>query len=269
MIFTLNEETNIESCLESVSWSDDIIVIDSGSSDRTRELCTGPTVRFFEHEFEGFGSQRNWAIRETSSKYDWILILDADERVPADLASEIETATRAAGPEIAAFKVRRRFYLWGRWLRYSNLYPTWVVRLINKDRVRYKNRGHAETQEVEGGVLSLKHDLIDENRKGIDAWFDRQNRYSSQDALYESEQSGQSTEFKHLFSADPLDRRAAFKQMTRKVPGRPVWYFLYSYMFRGGFLEGRDGLAYCTMRALYQGMITAKKHDLKRRRVNS
>ena len=86
---------------------------------------------------------------------------------------------------MGAFRVRRRFHLWGRWLRYSSLYPTWVVRLVHKQRVRYVDRGHAETQSVNGEIRDLRNDLIDENLKGIDEWFARQNRYSRRDADYE------------------------------------------------------------------------------------
>ncbi|MFC1680380.1 glycosyltransferase family 2 protein [Pseudomonadota bacterium] len=267
MIFTLNEEMNIGACLESVTWSDDIIVVDSGSSDKTRELSARPCVRFFENKFLGFGTQRNWALRNTSPKYDWVLILDADERVPQGLAEEIGRKIADADKSVAAFRLRRRFMIWGRWLKYSNLYPTWVVRLVHKERVRYVDRGHAETQELTGEVLSLGNDLIDENNKGIEAWFERQNRYSGQEALYELEQAAQPAGFKQAFSSDPLKRRAGLRRLTRSIPGRPIWYFLYSYVIRGGFLEGRDGFMFCSMRAVYQAMIGIKKYDLRRRNV--
>jgi glycosyltransferase involved in cell wall biosynthesis len=265
MVFTLDEEENIEDCLDSVEWCKDIIIIDSGSVDKTRELTQRSNVRFYPHAFEGFGRQRNWAIANTCPRYDWILILDADERVPLELAEEIKARIDNVSPNTAAFKLRRRFVMWGRWLRYSSLYPTWVVRLVHKERVRYINRGHAETQEVNGKVASLENDLIDSNNNGIDAWFERQNRYSSQDARYELEQPRKQSSLGNLVSPDPLLRRAGYKKLFSKIPGRPVWYFLYSYFVRGGFLEGRDGLMFCGMRAMYQGMIEVKKYDLRRK----
>lgn len=266
MIFTMNEEVNITRCLDSVTWSEDIIVIDSGSTDRTLEFTARPNVRVYENKFEGFGKQRNWALNNTSPKFTWVLILDADERVTPELADEIRQKTDAADSNTAAFKVRRRFFMWGRWLRFSNLYPTWVVRLIHRNRVRYLNRGHGETQEVDGTILDLKHDLIDENHKGIDAWFERHNLYATQDALLELGQSGSSIGVNKIISSDPLQRRAALKRIIANLPARPVLYFLYSYILRGGFLEGRDGLTFCSMRALYQGMVSVKKYDLKKRR---
>jgi glycosyltransferase involved in cell wall biosynthesis len=266
MIFTLNEEIHLPSCLESLSWCDDVIVIDSFSTDRTEEICLGADVRFYQHAFEGFGKQRNWALDNARPKYDWVLILDADERVPTELADEIRSIVLSETNAVGAFRVRRRFQMWGHWLKYSSLYPTWVVRLIHKDRVRYINRGHAETQEVRGEIRDLNNDLIDENLKGIAEWFERQNRYSSKDAEYELSHESSSLKITDVVSGDPLARRAAIKRLAARMPARPFWYFLYSYFFKLGFLDGRDGLMFCLMKAMYQRMIIIKKYDIKKRR---
>jgi glycosyltransferase involved in cell wall biosynthesis len=266
MIFTLNEEIHLPHCLNSLKWCDDIIVIDSFSTDRTEEICRSAGVRFFQNKFEGFGKQRNWALENTSPKYDWILVLDADERVPDELAREMAEVAREEPQGVGAFRVRRRFYMWGRWLKYSSLYPTWVVRFIHKDRVRYINRGHAETQEVKGEIRELKNDLIDENMKGIDEWFERQNRYAAKDAEYEMAQESRPLRISDLLSEDPLVKRAAMKRLAVRMPGRPLWYFLYSYIIRKGFLDGYDGLVFCHMRALYHQMINIKKYDMRRKK---
>ena len=132
--------------------------------------------------------------------------------------------------------------------------------------VRFVNRGHAETQEVQGEINDLVNDLIDENLKGIDEWFERQNRYSTQDAEHELSLEDTPLAPGNLFSCDPLFRRATLKQLAICMPARPLLYFLYSYFLRGGFRDGKDGLIFCMMRALYQGMVVAKKHDLLRRK---
>src|SRR5262249_29049460 len=160
-------------------------------------------------------------------------------RVPEDLAAELASRVWEAPDEVAAFRLRRRFFLWDRWLRHSSLYPTWVVRLIRVGRVRFINRGHAETQEVDGRIESLAHDLIDENHKGLEGWWARHNRYSTQEALYELGEAGGS--WRDLFSRDPLQRRAVSKRLASNLPARPLWYFLYAYLFRLGFLDGWDG----------------------------
>jgi glycosyltransferase involved in cell wall biosynthesis len=265
MIFTLNEEIHLPPCLNSLQWCDDIIVIDSLSTDHTAEICRNAGARFFQNKFEGFGKQRNWALDNASPEHDWILILDADERVPDELAQELAEIARENPQGVGAYRLKRRFYMWGRWLKYSSLYPTWVVRFIHKARVRYINRGHAETQEVNGEIRELTNDLIDENLKGIDEWFERQNRYAAKEAEYELEHEYRPACISDLISKDPLVKRAAMKRLAVRMPGRPLWYFLYSFIVRKGFLDGRDGLVFCLMRSLYHQLINIKKYDMRRK----
>lgn len=265
IIFTLDEEIHLPSCLASLAWCDDIIVVDSFSRDKTGDIAAQAGARVFQHPFTGFGDQRNWALDNTEPRHPWTLILDADERVPPALVQEMTKILHQVPREVAAFRVRRRFHMWGHWLRYSSLYPSWVVRLVSVGRVRYVNRGHAETQEVGGETRNLETDLIDENLKGIDEWFERQNRYSRRDAEHELALEAMPISWRGFLSGDPLVRRAAIKRMAIRLPARPLVYFLYSYLFCRGFMDGRDGLVFCMMRALYQGMVVAKKHDLRRR----
>jgi glycosyltransferase involved in cell wall biosynthesis len=265
MIFTLNEEVHLPSCLASLAWCDDVIVVDSFSVDGTAAICAAAGVRFFQHRFDGFGRQRSWALESTQPRHEWVLILDADERVSPELAEELMAIVASAPDRVAAYRVKRRFHMWGRWLKRSSLYPTWVVRLVRAGRVHYVNRGHAETQEVAGEVGELRHDLIDENLKGIDEWFDRQNRYSTKEAEHELAQEREPMRWAALWSRDPLARRAAAKRLATNLPFRPFAYFIYSYVLRGGFLEGRDGLVFCLMKSEYHRMIAVKKHDLRRR----
>ena len=265
MIFTLNEELHLPSCLAALAWCDDVIVVDSFSTDRTEAICREAGARFFQHAFTGFGDQRNWALDHTSPAHEWVLVLDADERVVPELVDEMREVLSGSTSGVGAFRLRRRFYMWGRWLRYSSLYPNWVVRLVHRDRVRYVNRGHAETQEVQGEVRELTHDLIDENLKGIDEWFERQNRYASKEAEHErSNEARASSVVPSLTSRDPLVRRNAVKRAAGRMPFRALAYFLYSYVWRRGFLDGRDGLMFCVMKAVYQEMIVIKKYSAER-----
>jgi glycosyltransferase involved in cell wall biosynthesis len=264
MIFTLNEELNLPRCLDSLQWCDDVIVVDSFSTDRTEAICRERHVRFFQNAFRGFGTQRNWALDNTSPKHEWILILDADERVPAELVLEVSDRLATPRAGVAAYRMARRFHLWGRWLRHSSLYPTWVVRLIHRERVRYVDRGHGETQVVQGEVAALGADLIDENAKGIVDWFERQVRYARKDAVYEVEREAQPFRYAEILSQDPLVRHAALKRVAYRAPGRAPLYFLYALIVRGGLLDGVDGVVFCTMRAMYQQMIVVNKYDLRR-----
>jgi glycosyltransferase involved in cell wall biosynthesis len=263
LVYTLDEEVNLPHCLGSLGWCDDVVVVDSFSGDGTERIARAAGARFVQHPFTGFGDQRNWSLDQVRLRHPWALILDADERVPPGLAAELAERLPAVPDDVAAFRVRRRFHLWGRWLRYSSLYPTWVVRLVRVGRVRYANRGHAETQEVHGRTEALAHDLIDENHKGIEDWWARQNRYAVQEAQHELAQPP--APWTDLLAGDPLRRRAALKGLARDLPGRPLGYFLYAYLLRLGFLDGGDGLRFCLMRAAYQAMIALKKHELRRK----
>src|SRR5437016_4156444 len=124
LIFTLNEEVNLPHCLGSLGWCDDVVIVDSFSTDRTEALAQVHGVRFVQHKFTGFGDQRNWSLEHIPLKHPWALILDADERVPAELVAELAHRLPAAPSDVAAFRLRRRFHLWGQWLRRSSLYPT-------------------------------------------------------------------------------------------------------------------------------------------------
>jgi len=265
MVFTLNEAVHLPSCLASLAWCDDVIVVDSYSSDATEAISRAAGARFFQNRFTGFGDQRNWALEHCAPTHDWILILDADERVMPALVDELRRRCAAVGGDIGAFRIRRRFHMWGRWLRHSSLYPTWVVRLVHRARVRYVNRGHAETQEVQGRVADLDNDLIDENRKGIGEWLERQNRYAAKDAEHEVAAGRQGIAWAGLFGRDALARRASLKQLAARLPARPLLYFCYAYFLRLGFLDGRAGLQFCLMKALYQRMVQIHTFDLRQR----
>lgn len=269
MIFTLNEEIHLAQCLECLHWCDDVIVVDSFSTDRTKEICEVAEVRFFQHRFERMDKQRNWALEETEPRHEWILILDADERVTPELREELSRVSETADTGVAAYRVKRRFHMWGRWLPRSSLYPTWIVRLLRRGRVHYENVGHGEVHVADGDVLELENDLIDENLKGLEAWLNRQARYALQEARHELRNEKRPIRLEELLTRDPLARRAVAKRLFSKVPGRAAAYFFYTYLVRGGVLEGRDGLMLCLLKSMYQQMIVAMKHELAREQVTS
>jgi glycosyltransferase involved in cell wall biosynthesis len=261
-IFTLNEEVNLPHCLESLKGCDDIVVIDSSSSDQTCELARKSGARVFQHEFTGFGDQRMWAFNNVAFKYPWVLVLDADERVTQELWKEMVDKITSCSSEICAFRLKRRFYWEGQWLRYANLYPSWVVRLIRIGKVRYVNRGHAETQEVDGREEELNEDLIDENHKGFQDWKERQQRYAEQEARYEA-QLQEPFKLSEVWSAEPLSKRSALKSLARRLPFRGLNYFLYSYLWRQGWRDGGPGFKFCLEKAKIQSLIARRAAVLR------
>ena len=266
MVFTRDEEKNLPHCLGSLSPSDDIIIIDSYSEDRTCEIGEQHGARIFQHRFTGFGDQRNWALDNTAPRHDWVLILDADERVPDVLWNEIARTLELVDSDVAAFRLKRRFFMWGKWLRYSSLYPTWVVRLVRHGKVRYINRGHAETQYVDGTIGALSEDLIDENHKSVADWLERQKQYAARDAEYELLTETVRLQLSDGLCRDPLRRRAFVKQLAARLPSRGALMFIYLFVFRFGFLDGREGFMFCRFKATHQALVAAKKIELREQR---
>ena len=146
------------------------------------------------------------------------------------------------------------------------MYPTWVVRLVHKDRVSYINRGHGETQRVLGKTIALENDLIDENHRGLDHWYARQRQYALKDAEYELNNAPTGLSVGELISTDPLVRKMALKRVSWRLPFRPAIYFVYSYLLGGGFLDGIAGFRFCVMRSQYQKMVVKNKTRLKKER---
>ncbi len=174
LILTRNEETDLPACLESVRWCDDIVVFDSTSTDRTEEIARNAGARFFQRQFDNYAAQRNAALTEVTFKHPWVFSVDADERIPDELYREALLAVESAPPEVAAFRLRFKNYLFGKWIKRASLYPTWVIRLFRPDRGRYDHRLVHEHPVVNGEVGTLQHHLYHMSfNKGLTRWFER------------------------------------------------------------------------------------------------
>jgi glycosyltransferase involved in cell wall biosynthesis len=176
LILTLNEETNLGQCIDSCAWSDDIVVFDSFSTDRTCEIAAGKSVRLLQRRFDNYAAQRNAALAEVPFKNPWVLMVDADERTPDDLVHEMLDAVAAADSDIALFRMRRKDYFLGRWLRRSSGYPSWFGRLVRLGRVRVE-RAVNEEYIADGKIVHLRSHLHHYPiNKGIAHWYERHNR---------------------------------------------------------------------------------------------
>jgi glycosyltransferase involved in cell wall biosynthesis len=264
LILTLNEEINIAACLESVSWCDDVVVLDSVSTDQTVALASRHGARIVTRTFDDYASQRNFGLSGIEYRHDWILMLDADERVPADLALEMRQAVAQAANDVALFQLRRRDWLFGRWIRHSSGYPTWFGRLARRGRVQVR-RPINEEYQAEGAVVSLSSHLDHfPFNKGFAEWIAKHNRYSTMEAeLFEQRAAAPLTG--SVFDHNPVQRRKAIKDRVYRLPGRPLLMFLALYLVRGGFREGRAGLTFCLLRAWYEFMIDVKRRELRQR----
>lgn len=264
LILTLNEEVNIADCLRSCAWCEDVAVLDSGSTDRTREIARAMGVLVYVNPFESFGKQRNWAIENIPVKNEWVFHLDADERFTPELVRAMQRLLDA-GPKEAGFHVPHKFMFMGRWLRRAAHYPTYQMRLFHTGRMRFGDYGHGQREATDGTVGTLHEPYLHFGlSKGLTEYIDRHNRYSTAEAIQALESTRQG-EFSPsgLFSGNSVTRRRAFKDLLYRIPYRADLRYIYTLLVRGAILEGRAGLTYAQLQNLYDRMITLKLRLLR------
>jgi glycosyltransferase involved in cell wall biosynthesis len=265
LILTLDEEVNLAGCLDSVAWCDDVVVLDSFSRDRTVDIARERGVRLYQRAFDNYASQRNFGLRDIGYRHPWVLMLDADERVPEDLRLEMLDATRGAADTVALFRMRRRDHLFGRWIRRSSGYPTWFGRLVRVGRA-WVQRPYNEETHADGEAASLRGHLDHYPfNKGFSAWIEKHDRYSTMEARLRALEPETAERWSGLFAPDPARRRRAQKEWLNAMPMRPLVVFAGLYFLKGGVLEGRAGLTFSLLRAWYEYVIDCKARELRRR----
>ena len=265
MILTLNEESNLRDCLASLAWSDDIVVLDSFSTDETCAIAEAAGARVIQRKFDNWSAHQNWAVSNISFINPWVLYMDADERCTPELREEVIAAVKTDVAQ-AAFRIRRKDYFMGRWLKHAQLYPTWLVRLFRPEKIRYERLVNpVATVDGSIGELSAHIDHYPFSH-GVAHWIARHNKYSDMEAV-EAVKAREQIAFKlsDLVAGDPNVRRRAFKEIFFRLPARPAVKFLYYYLWRRGFLDGRPGFTYATLQAFYEYMIECKRRELLRR----
>jgi len=265
IILTMNEELNIRGCLETVAWAGDVVLVDSGSRDRTVELArqARPDIRVLEHPFLDFGDQRNWALDNTRPKHDWILFLDADERCTPECASEIQAAVQNPGNSAGFFLTCRNFFL-GRWIRHCTFYPSWQLRLLKKGCVRFRKEGHGQREVSEGPLRYIPEPYNHFGfSKGIEHWIARHNVYSTNEVELIHQLRLQPLALRDLFNSDPVQQRRCLKRIAARAGCRPLLRFLYMYVIRAGFLDGYAGFVFCMLRVSHEIHITAKLAEVR------
>ncbi len=257
VIITRNESLDIADCVASCSFADKVLVLDSHSTDDTadRARTAGAEVSF--REFTNYADQRNVALAHVAD-YDWVLMMDADERVPEDMAREIEQTIASVPDDVVLYRIRRRDFFFGKWLRRATGYPTWAGRLMRPTRVQFTRDINEElVAHGAAGFLETHFDHFPFS-KGISAWVERHNAYSTMEALRLTEERAVPTGWQWAHLRDPAKRRRLIKQLFYRLPVRPWIMFLALYVLRGGFLDGWAGLQYCRLRAMYEYMIELK-----------
>lgn len=275
----LNEEKNLGECLKSVSWADEIFVVDSGSTDRTHEIAgrMGAEVVMFEYQ-PGGPRKKNWSLENLPLRHEWVLLIDADERITGELQAEIRELFRDEPPRRGYYLNRIHLFM-GRWLKHGGNFPSWNLRLLHRDAGRYERLGTEELQSagdvevhehivLDGPAGYLRAPMLHEDFKDLHHFIDRHNRYSTWDArmrtVMQAETQGVDSIRPALFGS-PVQRKRFLKSMWVRLPFKPLLRFLYMYVVRFGFLDGRPGFIYSVFKAIQEFHIQVKIYENRMR----
>jgi len=273
LIPTKNEAANLAACLASVAFCNEVIVVDSASTDDTRRIAEAAGACFLEFEWNGeFPKKKNWALATLPWRNEWVFIIDADERVTPELAAELRAIATAAQPEHDGYYVNRRFWFLDGWLNHCGYYPSWNLRFFRHRLGRYERpaatgdtgSGDNEVHEhvlLEGSAGYLRGEMEHYAFPDIATWVEKHNRYSNWEARQQIAVSGS--------PSDPaidaaLARKRRLRQLAWRLPFRPTLRFLYHYVWRAGFLDGYRGFVFCRLMGWYEFLSAAKAAELRR-----
>ncbi len=262
LILTLNEQDNLPKCLSSLAWCDDVVVLDSLSTDRTVEIAKAAGARVVQRVFDNWAAHQNWAVENIGFRHSWVYYSDADEIIPPELRDEMLAVISSAAPDMAGYRLRYKNYFNGRWLKHCGIYPAWILRLFRPERVRWE-RSVNPVPKINGREGRLRNHFEHYSfAKGLSAWFEKHNGYSSGEAEEGLKALGNSrVPMGGLVSRDPAERRRALKELSFGMPCRPLLRFLYMYVVRLGFLDGAPGFHYCCLLSIYEYMIVLKMKE--------
>jgi glycosyltransferase involved in cell wall biosynthesis len=248
VIITFNEEANLARTLPSVvGLADEIVVLDSGSTDRTREIAESFRAKFFTEPWKGFAAQKSSALEKATG--DWILSLDADEEVEPALADEIRTVLNA-NTSVAGFWIPRKNFFMGRWIRHGGFYPDRKLRLFRHGAGKFEERLVHEDMKLDATTAQLRNHLLHHAYPTLTSYIEHMNRYSS-------------------LGAEMAVARRPRSFSLIDIALRPKLTFFYNYILRGGFLDGREGLLLHAYHATYVSWKYAKAWELSRNLARS
>ena len=258
IVLTFNEEQRVRECLESLTWSDEVWVVDSLSTDRTCEICSEFTSNVVQNKFENFGLQRNWALDNLPFGTEWIMFVDADERVTAELRNEI--MDRVGKEEYAAYFVPRKQVFWGKQAKYGDWWPGYRIILLRKDSGRFLDKEVHEEIEIKGPVGIINHPIISIYWQSAEKMLYVLNYCTTAEAI-RMYRTGQELYSDTWPSWSPLRRR--IKALFVKLPFKPICMFFWKYFVRQGFRDGRIGFVLALEEAMYVFFSYLKLWELK------
>lgn len=259
LVITKNEEANIGPCLQSINWADQIFVVDSGSSDKTLKIAKKYTDKVYKHPFYNFSQQRNWAQDNLPIKNEWIMHLDADERVEKGLFYELKKIVESDN-QINGLMAARKTYFRGSWIKHGGHFPVYQLCIYKKNKGRSEQRYYDQNYSVSGKVLKAKSGIINIINPDLNAWRNRHRKWAKLEA--EEALHNKSRQLKINWRGSPIERRnwARYKFYYRlPLFIRPFLYFFYRYVLRLGFLDGRQGLIFHFWQGLWFRLIVDKE----------
>jgi len=270
IVLAYNEEANLPDCLTSLKHLDcEVLVVDSGSTDGTPEIARQAGAAVFEHPFETYGAQRNWAQNHLPLAADWVLHLDSDERLTPELVAEINGILLNLPPEVDGFLFRKRTFFMGRWIRHGGHYPSFHLRLFRKDRGGCEERLYDQHYVVRGVVRKLEHDYVDVLTSDLSVWSARHVRWAELEAREIAEGYDPEGRVKASPFGDPIQRRRWQREgLYWRLPlfVRAFLYWFYRYFLRLGFLDGKEGMIFHFLQGFwFRFLIDAKLFEMKRR----
>ena len=278
IVLTYNEERNIRDCLSSLTgWVEQLFVVDSGSTDGTLAIAREFGATILAHPFEHYGAQRNWALANCPLTSPWVLNVDADERVTPELRESIMRAVATSDTELCGFLMSRRTIFMGRWIRHGGHYPAWHLRLFRRGRGSCEERLYDQHFHCDGPVRKLTGDLIDTLTPSITVFSQRHVRWAQLEAEEQERDASGDADGVRIrgnvgVGANAIESRRWLRERYGRLPlfARPLMYFLYRYVLRLGFLDGKEGLIFHFLqgfwyRFLVDSMVFERRKAAKQR----
>jgi len=274
IILTYNESVHIERCIKSLlPVCNEIFIVDSFSSDNTKEITAALGAKFYQHPWKNHAEQFNWGLDNLSIKSEWVMRMDADEYLTEELIVEIKRKINDLPKDINGVVIKRRVHFMDRWIKHGGYYPTYLLRIFKYGKGKCENRWMDEHIKIsEGRTIILENDLVDDNLNNLTWWSNKHNNYATREAV---DMLNIKYKFLEYDGVDILQEDTQYKKkrlLKEKVYShfplfvRPFFYFVYRYFLKLGFLDGKPGLIWHFLQGFwYRFLVDAKIYDIERR----